>query len=162
VKHASLSAVVHTFVPGVVSTFVLAAVAILGACALPTSPERDAADVRGEWSFSALQTAPSVTIEGVLRIERQDGDLIIGTASWTERDALGITQLGGGSVTGRVIGEADVDFDILVGATPRRHVARLAADTMAGSWVQPGSTSSGTWRAVRGATGGPGGSGGAP
>lgn len=122
----------------------------LGACALPSGPVREAADVRGEWTFTAQQAVPAVTIEGTLRIESQDGDLIVGSASWEERDALGVTVLGGGAVTGRVIGESDVDFDILVGATARRHVARLAADTMSGSWVQPGTTAAGTWRAVRG------------
>ena len=122
---------------------------LLGGCALPSGPDRTAADVRGDWEFSAEQVAPSVTIEGVLRIEGQDGDLIVGSASWEERDALGNVQLGGGPVTGRVIGESDVDFDILIGANARRHVARLDADTMAGSWVQPGSSAAGTWRAVR-------------
>jgi hypothetical protein len=129
--------------------FASLALLTLAGCALPTGTERDAADVRGEWEFTAEQVAPALTIEGVLRVERQDGDLIVGTASWEERDALGVVRLGGGAVTGRVIGETDVDFDILVGAVARRHVARLAADTMAGSWVQPGSTASGSWRAVR-------------
>jgi hypothetical protein len=128
---------------------ILLAATFLAGCALPTGPDRPAADVRGEWEFTAEQVAPSVTIEGVLRIESQDGDLIVGSASWEERDALGNVQLGGGPVTGRVIGESDVDFDILVGAAARRHVARLDADTMAGSWVQPGSSAAGTWRAVR-------------
>jgi hypothetical protein len=131
----------------------LLAVALLSGCALPSGPERTAADVRGEWEFSAEQVAPSLSIEGVLRIESQDGELIVGSASWEERDALGVVHLGGGPVTGRVIGESDVDFDILVGAIARRHVARLDADTMAGSWVQPASSAAGTWRAVR-STGG--------
>jgi hypothetical protein len=122
-----------------------------GACALPSGPDREAARVLGEWSFTGQQAVPSLAIEGTLRIESQDGDLIVGSASWEERDALGVTVLRGGAITGRVIGESDVDFDILVGATARRHVARLAADTMAGSWVQPGTSAAGTWRAVRGA-----------
>lgn len=123
--------------------------ALLAGCALPSGPERTAADVRGQWEFSAEQVAPSLTIEGVLRIESQDGELIVGSASWEERDALGVVHLGGGPVTGRVIGESDVDFDILVGTIARRHVARLASDTMSGSWVQPVSSAAGTWRAVR-------------
>lgn len=128
---------------------IVLAAALLGGCALPSGPDRPAADVRGDWEFTAEQLAPSLTIEGVLRIESQDGDLIVGSASWEERDALGIVRLGGGAVTGRVIGESDVDFDILIGPVARRHVARLDADTMEGSWVQPGSAASGTWRAVR-------------
>jgi hypothetical protein len=128
---------------------ILPVVASLAGCALPSGPDRSAADVRGQWEFSAEQVAPSLTIEGVLRIESQDGELIVGSASWEERDALGIVHLGGGPVTGRMIGASDVDFDILVGAIARRHVARLDADTMSGSWVQPVSSAAGTWRAVR-------------
>ena len=52
-------------------------------------------------------------------------------------------------MSGRVIGEQDVDFDIMLEGVSRRHVGRIRADTIDGSWVQFGNGRSGSFRAVR-------------
>ncbi len=132
----------------------LAAVAItltlaLGGCSVPTSSSGEPADVRGAWAFEAEQVAPALTLTGTLTITSQDGDLISGTLSWQESDGAGGMRVDGGPVTGRVLGDEDVDFDLLRSGGSRRHVAHLVADTMEGSWVQQPNGPSGTFRAVR-------------
>ena len=129
------------------------ALAILGcglaACSLPTGSNAGAADLRGSWQLSADQAVPSASFEGTLLIERQEGDLILGSASWSERDGTGSMVWRAGAVSGRVIESSDADFDIVVDGVVRRHVARLSADTMSGTWIQFTSGARGSFRAVR-------------
>lgn len=132
------------------STRWLALCAMLAACTVPGEPAGDGAVVRGEWSFTGTQAAPSATLTGSLTIQSQQGDLITGTAGWDERDGFGAVRAAGGPVSGRVIGQDDVDFDIQVDGVMRRHVGRLVADTMEGNWVQFSDGRSGSFRAVRG------------
>jgi hypothetical protein len=123
---------------------------VLVGCSLPGEPAADSAIVRGEWEFTGTQTAPQATMTGSLTIQTQSGDLITGSAGWDERDGFGVVRSTGGPVSGRVIGQQDVDFDIVTddGVT-RRHVGRIRADTMDGSWVQFGDGRTGSFRAVR-------------
>ena len=127
----------------------LVTLGLLGACSLPGEPDADAAIVRGEWAFTGTQAAPQATITGYLTIQTQNGDLITGTAGWDERDGFGVIRSTGGAVSGRVIGEQDVDFDITLEGIARRHVGRIRADTIDGSWVQFGDGRTGSFRAVR-------------
>ena len=119
------------------------------ACSLPGAPVADSAIVRGEWEFTGTQSAPQTTMTGSLTIQTQSGDLITGSAGWDERDGFGVVRSAGGSVSGRVIGLQDVDFDIVSDGVTRRHVGRIRADTMDGSWVGLGDGRSGSFRAVR-------------
>ncbi|MCE9603152.1 MAG: hypothetical protein K8S21_13185 [Gemmatimonadetes bacterium] len=122
---------------------------LLVGCSLPGEPAADSAIVRGEWAFTGTQTAPQATLTGSLTIQTQTGDLITGSAGWDERDGFGVVRSAGGPVSGRVIGEQDVDFDIESDGVTRRHVGRIRADTMDGSWVQFGDGRTGSFRAVR-------------
>ncbi len=122
----------------------------ISACAMPTAAEVDVVDLRGTWQLTAEQSAPAASLEGTLLIEQQEGDLILGSASWSERDGIGTTVWRAGAVSGRVIESTDVDFDIVVDGVARRHVARLSSDTMSGSWIEFTSGARGSFRAVRG------------
>jgi outer membrane biogenesis lipoprotein LolB len=122
---------------------------VLGACALATDATADVADLRGTWRFTGEQTAPALTMTGSLVIESQSGDMVTGRLSWEEQAVGGGTRLDGGSVTGRVIGWTDVDFDVLLASGERRHVGRLSADTVRGAWVQLSTSASGEFVAVR-------------
>jgi hypothetical protein len=55
----------------------------------------------------------------------------------------------GGPISGRAIGQSDVDFDVELSSGTRRFVARLVADTISGAWVQVSNSTNGTFRAVR-------------
>lgn len=119
------------------------------ACDL-TSPELDAADVRGNWQFTGTQVAPDLDLAGNFAITEQDGQAIAGSATWNETSAGGGgVVMSGGPISGRAIGDADVDFDVTLASGTRRFVARLVADTMSGAWVQVSTSTNGTFRAVR-------------
>jgi hypothetical protein len=126
-----------------------AALALSASCALPSDAATDPANIVGTWTFVGVQTTPSASLEGTLTITSQDGDLINGTLSWVEEDAVGNTTVDGGPVTGRVIGSADVDFDLLRPGGSRRHVAHLEGDVMEGNWLQPSASLSGSFTATR-------------
>lgn len=128
----------------------LCTLSLLAGCSLPGEPAAGSTVVRGQWAFTGTQAAPQATMTGYLTIRSQSGDLISGTAGWDERDGFGVVRSAGGSVSGRVIGEQDVDFDILLEGVVRRHVGRIRADTIDGSWVQFSDGRTGSFRAVRG------------
>lgn len=118
-------------------------------CEISTGPGAAAADVRGTWDYSGQQSAPNLSLEGSLVIGSQRGEVIGGMGSWEASDGLGGVVMQGGNLTGQVIGASDVDFDVTLSAGPRRHVARLVADTMTGVWVDAGGGATGEFRAVR-------------
>lgn len=123
--------------------------AFVAGCSLPTSSSGDVADLRGTWAYTGTQSVPALQLAGTLSITSQDGDLCGGTLTFTESDGLGGMRMDGGPVSGRVIERTDVDFDMLRSTGARRHVARLRADTIEGTWVQLSSGLSGQFRAVR-------------
>ncbi|MEX2181961.1 MAG: hypothetical protein WD771_07960 [Gemmatimonadaceae bacterium] len=122
---------------------------MLTGCSLLTAPGGEAADARGSWQYTGTQSAPTLQLQGTMEITQQSGEAIGGTASWEEHDGIGVVGMDGGTVAGRVIGESDVDFDVITPAGDRRHVGRLTADTMTGAWVQLPGGESGEFRAVR-------------
>lgn len=130
---------------------ILGVTATVGACAVPTDPGGDAVNVRGSWTYVGEQAVPRLTIDGVLSVSRQSGEDITGTASWEVRDPVGGITLLGGNLIGQAIGEMDVDFDVVLAGGPRRHLARVVADTMTGVWLDPSGGASGNFRAVRSA-----------
>lgn len=118
-------------------------------CDISTDPAVPAKDVRGTWTYVGDQNSPALDLEGSLVISLQNGETIGGTGSWEASDGLGGITFQGGNLTGQVIGDSDVDFDVTLSGGPRRHVARLRADTMSGVWVDASGGTSGAFRAVR-------------
>lgn len=127
---------------------VAAALAISG-CNLVTTDDREAADLRGRWTYTGTQATPQLELSGELLITVQGGSQVEGTATWESRDPIGNVTLAAGNVFGRAIGFTDVDFDIVGETSDRRHVARLVADTMVGIWVEGVGGATGDFRAVR-------------
>lgn len=125
------------------------AVMLAGGCESSTGVDGDVADVRGTWAYHGVQSAPSLELTGTLVISGQDGDLVTGTLSWEERDGGGGTTAHGGAITGRVIGQDDIDFDVFAAGGVRRHVARLSETGMDGAWVQVSTGRSGEFTATR-------------
>jgi hypothetical protein len=119
------------------------------ACLGTTEPGTGARDLRGAWRYTADQVAPTLQLSGDLVIETQRGGEMAGRLAWEERDGSGAVTVTGGALTGLMLGTADVDFDVLLAGGARRHVGRLVADTMTGSWVEPARGRSGSFRAVR-------------
>lgn len=122
----------------------------LAACIDTTGSSAIVPDLIGSWRYVGVQGAPTVQLTGLLVIEAQEGDLIAGRANWEARTPTGMVTQAGGSVGGRVIGDANVDFEVLLAPHPRRHVARIVGDTMRGSWVEVGTGAAGEFTAIRG------------
>ena len=131
------------------SALISVALLLVAGCESSTGVSGEVADVRGPWEFTGTQLAPSLQLSGTLVIAGQDGDLVTGSLSWEERDGLGGTTAHAGSVSGRVIGLTDIDFDVFAGEGVRRHVARLGTGSMEGAWVQVSTGRSGEFAAAQ-------------
>ena len=118
-------------------------------CALTSDPTGPTRDLQGVWTYTGTQASPALTLAGSLVVTSQNEDLIAGSLSWTESDGINDPVLRGGSMSGAVIGQTDVDFDVNGPDGVRRHVARISADTLEGVWVIVGSGRQGTFTAVR-------------
>lgn len=128
----------------------MASLAAIGGCGLLTEPAAvDAPDVVGLWTLTGSQTAPALELVGTMRITTQRNQEIFGTASWEERDGVGVVGVDGGPIAGVFLSSVDVDFDITLGSGERRMVGVIDGDTMAGVWAQPSSGKAGSFRAVR-------------
>jgi hypothetical protein len=125
----------------------LAASAI--ACSLSTEPSGPVSDLLGTWTLSGDQASPAFVFSGTVEVESQTRTTMVGIASWTEPDGMGGTASRGGPLNGRVIDTTDVDFDVTVSGSERRHVGRISEnqDTIVGVWLQSGL--SGTFRLIR-------------
>lgn len=128
-----------------------AGLVLIVACQPLTGTEGQALEVVGTWRYSASQLAPQWQMTGEVEFRSQRGSDVVGTARWEARDAMGAVLIGGGPVSGRVIGLGDIDFDVEATDGSRRHVARfVTADSMEGVWVQSSDGRSGDFYAGRG------------
>jgi len=119
-----------------VTSFALIALVCIAACDSGTSPNESATDVRGTWSYIADQSTPPLDLQGSLSITQQDGANFSGRIELQEKNAQGTIRNRVGVVSGRVIAADAVDFDAFIDEEPRRHVARIRADSMTGSWAE--------------------------
>lgn len=130
----------------------LAGALVLGACGSATDSGPPPVELRGRWTYAALQTAPSgATVSGELVVSGQAGKSLTGSIDVTE-NAEGHLRRLTGPVSGRALDSATVDFDAFVDGADRRHVGTVRADTITGEWAElsggvPGA--SGTFRLQR-------------
>lgn len=107
----------------------------------------------GQWRYAATQSAPvGATLAGTLVVQRQRGRDLDGTMDVRETDGQGRVRQLAGPVAGRTPDAETADFDAFLGPVGRRHVGRVQADTIAGSWIESaggGAASSGTFRLER-------------
>jgi len=130
--------------------FPLLALVVVAACASPAD-QGPGRDLLGAWRYTATQSAPTASLTGTFTVTTQTGSAFGGRLEVQETDAAGVLRSRAGAVSGRAPASLSVDFDVLLGTAPRRHVARVVADTMEGNWVETGGTSitTGVFRAVR-------------
>lgn len=136
------------------SLCVIAASLALAGCLKSTEPQPSTLNLNGTWSYTGTQTGPvPEMLAGTLTISRESGTSfqgrldVIGTSSQT-----GQTRVLSGLVSGSESVTNVIDFDASLETTPRRHVGRIVADTITGTWVGEttnGVTSSGTFRVER-------------
>lgn len=109
-------------------------IGLLAACDSPSANDDTAIDVRGVWAYDATQTTPALDIDGAIQITEQSGNTFTGTAAFRETDVQGTQRERAGAVSGRLVGGTVVDMDIYLEGQVRRHVARIDAAAMNGTW----------------------------
>jgi hypothetical protein len=129
-----------------------AALTVAGGCASST----DAGvitnlDVRGTWHYTGTQGSPSATLDGTLTVTDYSAGNFSGKLDLQETNAQGIPHNRAGIVTGRTLSGATVDYDAFLSIVSRRHVGRVVADSIVGTWAEQGTAGllTGTFRAVR-------------
>ena len=132
-----------------------AAMAMVAGCAATTDPEpAGTVPIAGTWSYTGLQSASPLQLSGAVDIVSRSAISFNGSADLTEGAGGAAQRRLTGPIAGRLTQGTVVEFDITLGALQRRHVARLVADTIAGSWFEFAGTdaaigATGSFRAVR-------------
>jgi hypothetical protein len=149
-----MNPVTNTRVRMTLGALLFASSALLSACLRSTEPQASLLQLNGVWNYTGVQTAPShETLTGKLTISRESGMSFQGTLFLVSVDGQGIQRPPiNGVVSGSESGVDIIDFDANLEATPRRHVGRIVADTIAGNWIgasPDGTNSSGTFRVER-------------
>ena len=119
------------------------------ACDSPTDGGAPAIALEGRWSYAATQVNPALNIEGQIEISEQNGRTFSGTIAFIETDVHGVQRPVAGVLNGRVVGDDVADIDVYVDLTVRRHVGRIAADSVNGTWSITGTPLSGSFTARR-------------
>lgn len=133
---------------------VLASSLLLSACLKSTEPQPSLLNLNGSWHYTGVQIGPArEALNGTLTVSRESGISFQGRLDLTGVDErTGQSRLLTGLVSGSESGVDVIDFDADVESTPRRHVGRIVADTITGTWIgssPDGATSSGTFRVER-------------
>lgn len=108
----------------------------------------------GTWSYVGQQVSPgTASLGGSLSVSDQSGARIGGTMDFVESDSRGLQRRLAGPFAGRTVDSTTLDFEVVLGAVSRRHVGRVKADSLTGTWVESSSsglpTASGTFRGAR-------------
>jgi hypothetical protein len=132
----------------------LAGSSLLSGCLRSTEPQASQLQLSGSWNYTGLQTSPvPETLTGSLSISHESGTSFQGNLVLTGVNGqTGIPRSLSGSVSGSESGTDVIDFDANLESTPRRHVGRIVADTITGTWIitsPNGPMSSGTFRVER-------------
>src|SRR3954462_8180081 len=126
----------------------------LSACLKSTEPLPSALQLNGTWRYAGVETgAVQETLDGTLTISSESGTSFQGRLDFVATNSqTGQTRVLGGLVSGSESGSDVIDFDASLETPRRRHVGRIVADTITGTWVGEGSNGamgSGTFRVER-------------
>jgi hypothetical protein len=121
----------HTTIRLAALAAVLLTLSVSG-CSTPSEP---AVSVQEAWRYRGTQRLPVVLqLEGTLLITERSGTLFEGSLDLFRTDGAGQVERVSGAVRGRQEGSR-VDFEAVLDGAVVRHVGQLAADTIAGSWL---------------------------
>ncbi len=131
----------------------LAGVGLLG-CMSVSDAGSAGVNVLGQWSYSATQTSPAAaTLSGTLLLTVQNGREFQGTLDVIQQDGQGGIAHLAGVVSGQVLDSTSVVFTAFLDVSGRQHLAKLAHDSVQGSWVEQAGgqvTGSGAFIATKG------------
>jgi len=121
------------------------AVALTVACSSPTGSCEVAGGIVGQWNYQATQESPRRgTVAGSLVIASSNCADFQGVMDVVETLSSGESRRIAGPVSGTLIDQSLVQFEASVGGGNRAHFARLAGDSITGSWVESSGTAVGT------------------
>jgi hypothetical protein len=132
-----------------------AGISMLTACLKSTAPQASTIDLDGSWHYAAVQNGPvRETLDGTMTISNESGTSFQGQMVFTGVNSqTGLSRVLSGSVSGSESGPDVIDFDANVESPARRHVGRIVADTITGTWIggtsTDGTMSSGTFKLER-------------
>jgi hypothetical protein len=126
----------------------------IGACGAATDVGSPGVPVAGKWSYTGQQVAPAAaSLAGTLSFTQQTGAQIAGSVDFVETDSRGQQRRVAGPFAGRTVDSTTLDFDVVLGAVSRRHVGKVKADSLTGTWVESSAdglpTASGTFRSAK-------------
>ncbi len=122
-----------------VAVWSAAMLAALGSCRSATGSCESGAGVAGRWTYSATQESPvRATLNGTMLIPAYQCADFQGVIDVVETLATGESRRLGGTVSGFVIAGNGtmVQFEATLNGASREHLARLAGDSLSGSWVE--------------------------
>ena len=127
---------------------------LLSGCLSSSTEPTTVSRLEGQWDVSGQSAAGvAIGVQGGLVVRSGAGAGFTGAYDVIESSAQGAQRRVSGPVSGRTAGISSVEFEVVLGAVVRRHVATQTADTVRGSWFdvsQGGAVeASGTFRAVR-------------
>jgi hypothetical protein len=107
------------------------------ACSSPSAVCDINSGITGRWSYEATQEVPvRAQISGSMVISSANCVDFQGVLDAVEVLATGESRRVGGLVSGTIVAASLIRFEAVVGDGTREHIARLAADSLAGEWVQ--------------------------
>lgn len=128
----------------------LGAALVTAACTTPTDTSPTSVQLTGSWRYMGVQTSGArITYDGTMTLSQPSGRTFSGGLDAQAQDAQGIVTRVNGVVSGRVVSESSLDFDLQLSDDVRRHVGSVSADTIKGNWANADLTSLGTFTAVR-------------
>lgn len=133
-------------------TLVLLGALSLAGCSSDSEDCGTPADPSGTWDYTASQSTPAATIIGSWVLSHPETCRVGGTFSATVDEGDGSPGLLSGTVSGIFLNETHLEIHLYpAGGGDRVHLATLVADTMTGSWEQPGAGAgmSGSFRVER-------------
>ena len=125
----------------------------LAGCSAATENCAPPVPVAGTWHYLAAQDTPAHTsIEGTLSVTGQSCKNFEGTIDVIEIDAQGQSRRLAGVVSGRAVESSSIQFDAVLGTSTRQHIATIAGDSIAGTWLEfsgGGTAATGSFHAGR-------------
>ena len=115
----------------------LVATLVVSACSSPAATCDQANVVAGQWSYRATRESPVPgTISGTLVLQSMTCVDLQGVIDVVEVLTTGETQHLAGPVSGTVVDSTLVRFEAILGGATREHFARLAGDSLSGTWIE--------------------------
>ena len=120
--------------------FALLTLVACTACSSPASPETESTPlIQGQWTYTASQAEPQLTMNGTLTITTQNETEITGSIDYIELDAASVYRHRVEMFTGRIRRNGMVTIDAGTPDGIRRHTGVLINDSIGGDFERPGS-----------------------